>query len=67
MCPDNKNEQPIGNLWTDIWELMSHFINFSPIFSGIVLVIPGDVANPIFSTTIMIFIKGLTMYLCYGI
>ena len=37
---------------------------FAPIFSGVVVVLSGDVVNSIFHITVIIFFKGLSSYLC---
>ena len=39
----------------------------APIFSGVIVVLSGDAANPIFRFTMMIFIKGLSRDLCDGL
>ena len=67
MCPDNKNEQTIGDSWTDIWEPVSHFLNGFPRFYGVIVVISGDVVNSIFYITMMIFVKDLSRDLCDGL
>ena len=37
------------------------------IFSGVIVVLSGDVVNPIFFITLMIFVKVLPRYLCDGL
>ena len=38
-----------------------------PRFFGVILVLYGDVVNPIFRITLMIFLKGLPRYLWDGL
>ena len=37
----------------------------APIFSSVILLLSGDVVDPIFFITLMIFFKGLTRDSCY--
>ena len=37
-----------------------------PRFSGVIVVLSGDVVNPICCITMVIFVKGLPRYLCDG-
>ena len=38
-----------------------------PIFSGVIVFLSGDVVNPIFRITLIIFVNGLPIYLCDGL
>ena len=43
------------------------FSLLDPSFSGVILVMSGDVVNPIFLITMMIFVNGLPRDLCDGL
>ena len=43
------------------------FSLLDPNFSGVILVISGDVVNPIFLIPMMIFVNGLPRDLCDGL
>ena len=39
----------------------------TPIFYDVIIVLSGDILNPIFCITPMIFVNGLPRYLCAGL
>ena len=67
MFPENREEKTIGYSLTDLWDLVSYLSMVTPIFSGVIVIMSGDLVNPIFSITLMIFLKGLPRYLCFGL
>ena len=73
MCPDNINFCVLTidlNKPLDIHEQMvgrSCCSMFAPSSSGVIVVLSGDVVNPIFCTTLMIFVEVLPMDFCDGL
>ena len=67
MCPGNINEKTIGDSWIDSWEIMRKFLNGWPNISGVIVVLSGDTVNPIFCINLIILVKGLPRYSCYGL
>ena len=52
------NENIVGHSWAILSMV-------APNVSGVILVLSGDVANPIFHINHMIFVKGLPRDSCY--